>query len=137
MKKLLCLTLFILLLSLAFAAQISQTEALRVATDWMRQIAPANQISELRQVTNPVQNNQIDWYEVTFTEGGFVLISAEDKAVPILAYNPSGSLSSSLPPTNLQWFLSQYHEEISLIRADETLTAHDGWQALRSGDYSA
>ncbi len=137
MKKLLLPVLLLLCLSSLFAAQITRSEAVRVASDWMRRITPANQISEVRSITSPVQSDEVDWYEVAFAEGGFVLISAEDKAVPILAYNPEGSLSSSLAPDNLQWFLNQYHEELSVLRQEQALSVHDGWNAVRNGDYSA
>lgn len=137
MKKLIILSLFCLILSLAISTPVSETEALNLARDWMRLLVPANPVSEVSPIANPLHNSQIDWYEVTFAEGGFALISAEDKAVPILGYSPAGSLSSATLPSNLEWFLSQYHEEMALLRSEQTLSVHEGWQAVRSGDFSA
>jgi len=136
MKKLISIAILSLILSLAFSIQVSETEVLRLATQWMNQINSANEVSELRPVANPI-SNQIDWYEISFAQGGFVLISAEDKAVPILGYNPTGSLRSEQIPSNLDWFFGQYHAEIAVLRADESLIVNEAWQAVRNGDFNS
>lgn len=44
-------------------------------------------------------------------ERGFMIVSADESAEPLLAYSDSGSLSGDLPP-QLQWWLEEYARQI-------------------------
>lgn len=52
--------------------------------------------------------------------GGFMIISANDCASPLLGYTDSGSFDTSDIPEGLQFLLDQYSEEITLASAENS-----------------
>ncbi|MDR1879404.1 MAG: thiol protease/hemagglutinin PrtT [Tannerellaceae bacterium] len=56
--------------------------------------------------------------------GGYVIISAEDNAVPVLAYSEEGSFQPEALPENLKNWLAVYEKEISLM-IDKGYTASE------------
>jgi hypothetical protein len=136
MKKTLLLLILCLILLPVFAMQVNSVEAQRLARSWMSNFSTSNSIAEVLPITNPHQSNITDWYAVCFTEGGFILISAEDKAVPVLGYDQTGRFSITNIPGNIQDFFNGYHAEISYLRNMPNLTTHPSWQAVRNGDFT-
>lgn len=53
-------------------------------------------------------------------QGGFVIVSGDDRAVPVLGYSDSGFLDSEHLPAGLQDLLNSYAEEIAILAADTT-----------------
>lgn len=52
--------------------------------------------------------------------GGFVIVSGDDRAHPILGYSPEGTFETTEMPPALQWWLARYREQIeSLITGDD------------------
>ncbi len=47
---------------------------------------------------------------------GFLLLSADDAAIPVLGYSDHGNFSSSEMPPQLQWWLSEYANQIEYAR---------------------
>ncbi|MBM4398787.1 MAG: C10 family peptidase [Candidatus Cloacimonetes bacterium] len=137
MKKIFILSVFCLILHLAFAAQISSSEAFQIASSWLSNVSAANTIADITPVTNPDNSSVTDWYLVSFTEGGFILISAEDRAVPILGFDLTNRFRVNAIPSNISWFLNQLHEEFTAIRSVPSLSVHPSWQVVRSGDFTS
>lgn len=137
MKKLFLLSVLYLLTAVIIALPISQQTAASIAGDWMRQISSNNSIQSIIPITNPESTELVDWFTVSFTNGGFILISADDRVSPILGYSTTAGIEISNLPLNLSWFLNEYHAEISAIRNTPLMNTHPGWQALSTGDFSA
>lgn len=137
MKKTIILSLFILLVTMMSAVQVDVNEALSIASGWIRTASATNSVADIHTITNPYDSSITDYYVVNFTQGGFVLISADDKVVPILGYDASAEYNHDMIPDNVRWFLSQYHEEISSIRSAQNLLTHPDWQAVRNGNFSS
>lgn len=51
---------------------------------------------------------------------GFVLVSGDDRTVPILGYSNKGSFDLSSMPDNMRSFLAEYEEAISNLQTNET-----------------
>jgi len=68
--------------------------------------------------------------------GGFVIISADDKAKAILGYSTTGTFTIQNAPVNITYWLSGYQSEISYainyISTPDAETAQE-WAALRGG----
>ncbi len=137
MKKTIILSLFILLVTMMSAVRVDVNEALSIASGWIRTISAANSVRDIQTITNPHDSSIADLYVVRFTQGGFIIISADDKANPVLGYDTSAEYNLNLMPDNVSWFLSQYHDEISSIRAAQNLSVHPAWQAVRIGNFSS
>ena len=136
MKRLILISLLLILLAALAAVPVSQSVAEQVALAWMQNINPQNAISDVQPFVNPTQSDMADWYLVSFRDGGFILVSAEDKASPILGFDTTGFFNNSSLPENLAWFLNQYHAELAALRTEADLSAHPGWQSVLNYDFS-
>lgn len=66
---------------------------------------------------------------------GFIIISADDRAVPVLGYSRKAFVTHNICPSMVSW-LRSYEEQIAYarendIKADETIS--DEWDALKNG----
>lgn len=136
MKKLMSIIAFCLLLAGLFSMPVSQNEAVGVATNWMNQISISNAVSGIETLSNPQQNNLADMYVINFSQGGFVVISGDDTASPILGYDPSSTFKTTDMPDNMTWFISQYHEQYSMLRSMDNVSEHPDWQTIRAGNFT-
>lgn len=138
----LCLFLCIVVgTSGAFAAEISSASLQRAAMNFFtKQCArPVNGVDAETIVSASYSLNRenIRVIEIfNFSRGGWVVLSADDRALPVLAYNPQGSLEPAAGSPDMQWWLGQYAEEVLYCirnkqQADpETATQ---WNALLNG----
>lgn len=138
MKKVLVILVQLILIAGLMAIPVSREEAVNIALIWQRSaIGTSAGIQSIVEKPNSAQPNLIDWYEISFVNGGYIFVSAEDKAAPILGYSTVDQLNSANLPENLAWFLDQYHNEFTALRAETGIETNPEWQALRSGDYAA
>lgn len=61
------------------------------------------------------------------------MVSADDRACPVLAYSPKGSLSVADMPVALQNSVYVYQQEIEQLRADVSVPVHKDWALLEAG----
>jgi len=135
MKKLFLFLTFSWLLIGLFAEPISQTEALSVANSWLQQVASSNTVAVLQPLHNSENSNLTDMYLATFTNSGFLLLSADDTAQPVLAYDLTSTFPTTDIPDNLAWFIRQYSKEIGFIR-NQYAEIHPDWRKVRQNDFS-
>ena len=149
------LALLIFSLSLpVFAEFVQPQEAKIIAQTWLNLIEEKNN-SELniQQVLEYRDNNftlSQSKYELTdenlpplylilFHNNGFVLISAEDNSIPVLAYSSDSSCNiNSYPPAFLEW-VENYAVQIRQIRDEKTVIPENAqlWQSLFRGNLPA
>lgn len=102
-------TLFISLMS--FAGEVTEEQALQKAKQFMqgRQFKQQN----LRRAASTVCNA----YYVFNAEndGGFVIVSGDDRTTPILGYGYDGNLDMENLPDNLKWWLESYAAQIAAL----------------------
>ena len=112
MKKFYALSLLIPFAFIANARQLSPQEALA------RLNSPASRSSEsnLKINDNPVftlkKNGLNTLYVFNQTYGGYVVVSGDDCAAPLLGYSDSGNFDVNNLPPQLQWWLDFYSREI-------------------------
>lgn len=119
----------------ALAETVSQKEAMRVAQTFFNTLygevtAPPKLVWNGRQLTTDRLFNP--FYIYNSPKGGFVIISAENKAYPVLAYSRENIFSREKLGDDENELLKQYAREVELIRYDSRVptSAVDSWQNM-------
>lgn len=117
------------------AETVSQKEAMRVAQTFFNTLygevtAPAKLVWNGRQLTTDRLFSP--FYIYNSPKGGFVIISAENKAYPVLTYSRTESFGRERLGDEENDLLTRYAREIELIRYDSRIptSAIDSWQNL-------
>lgn len=63
-----------------------------------------------------IPDNSNTWYAFNRPQGGWVILSGEDTAAPMLGYSDSGYFDYNALPEAMKWWLDQYSFEINAIR---------------------
>lgn len=131
--------LFCLLLSVTavFARQISRQEAYEKAQQFMqdKNLLHSNSqsrgLSQLKgqdsQASQPFKNLYVFNAE---SNGGFVIVSADDRTQDILGYAEHGEFNVQTMPCQMQWLLNYYEAAIEQLGSDDALVT--GHSATRS-----
>lgn len=121
MKRNLSIFIFLLASANLFAAIVPYGKAESVASRFLNnnQVVKSG-INSLSLVENSVLTKSSDaptYYIYNRKGGGFVIVSADDCAKPVLAYSKTGSFSTENMPDNLRSWLCFLDEEIRYARA--------------------
>ena len=132
--KNLMLALAVLMLGTASAGPVTPKRAATVAQNFFNTVSATKGGTQLELNSNQWQYEGI--YLFTATNGGFVLVAADDAARPILGYSPDGTIDpENLPPSLSQW-LQAYQTEIEGIQNSQISILHSPfpeWYALEQG----
>lgn len=121
MKRFLFSVTFLLASANLFAAIVSPGKAESVASRFLNgnQVVKSG-LNTLSLVENSVLTKSSDaptYYIYNRKGGGFVIVSADDCAKPVLAYSKTGSFSTKNMPDNLRSWLCFLDEEIRYARS--------------------
>lgn len=147
MKKISLLALIALLPILCMAEVVSEQEALTIATKFMNAPTVNNagarinraprQLSRINQQVVPNQN----FYIFNSADGnGYVVVSADDVARPILGYSDNGNIDVSTMPENMRWWLGEYNAQIEWAKANnlpQSAEIADEWRKVSTGTQQA
>ena len=62
-------------------------------------------------------SGQVDYYVFGHgTDSGFVIISGDDQAMPVLAYSDQGAFDPGNMPDNVRWWMQQYQTQMQYLR---------------------
>lgn len=135
LKCVIIVCLWIISANMAFANPIDSDKAAMVAKNFM--IKKFGDGFTVAEIVPETYHNTVVVYYVNFDEGGWVMVSANDLAVPILAYSQYGKYDSfEEKPDNYVEFVSDYYERIKSLE-NETSTntyAQSLWKELSSFD---
>ena len=116
-----------------FAEKIPADILARLGTNAYRQRCPASMEVSLKNIDFLTQDGDTLMALLHFQNGGFLLISADDAAIPVLGYSTTDDLPlNDIAPATRQW-LNDYQNQILQIRqkglsATEDITTM--WRAL-------
>ena len=127
MKKTLLFLAMALLGLTAAAKPVDAPTAMRVASTFMRHNGVTSQLTDVS-IAEFTQ-----FYIFTAEGGGFVLVSGDDRAVPVLAYSTNAKFYTERIPVNVYEVLQQYEEEIAYWATQDDLPAVGDWQTLLDG----
>lgn len=113
-------TLFMLLAmgTVLFAAQISQQQALEQARSFINKMKNGNRAlrrAPLNVEFQSVLPDQQLLYAFNIEDGGFVIVSGDDRTLPVLGYSMTGSIDADDMPDNMRSWLQSYAEQIAFL----------------------
>lgn len=110
---------FVALFSFTQASPVDPTVATQVAKNFINLKAQrynraytANTVKEI----SPLSQGQTLAYAVNFDGGGFVVISADDAAKPVIGYSFEGSFDAVNIPAVVQEWMQMYYNDIADVR---------------------
>lgn len=111
MKKFTLAIFGLLLATTGFAKEVTQTEAVDVAQRMMKQ--KDVKVTDVSSVTPVSFNGQKAYYAVQFLPEGWALISADDVAIPLIAYSDKGTFPVLNMPDNMRGWLDMGAKQVS------------------------
>lgn len=122
----------LMLLGLAFgsiqAAQISQSQALGVASKYVSVSGPQKLV---RAVDKSYGGSNAPYYIFNSADGkGFVIVAGDDQLTELVGYSKTGSIDTSNMPVQLQAFLDGYADYVARVQSGEAAANH---QTLTDG----
>ncbi len=138
MKKLILLAvLSFIMLSFLKAEPIDLKTAQKVAENFYRAHVPLFQNLEMN-VTAHSHKGLKTYYLFTVTNGGFVIVSADDAVIPILGYSFEVQKQKDFYNPNVEFWMNQYNETILDIvsRKLSNLETRKVWDEYLAGKFS-
>ncbi|MGM9803757.1 MAG: C10 family peptidase [Muribaculaceae bacterium] len=127
MKKLFILTLLLGAWFSTSARQLSVEEAIAGAQRFVRtnsRMKSVAQTGEMQLAYTHSSNNLTNFYVINSgSNGGFVIMSAHDNAMPVLGYSSNGSFDPNNIPPGMQVLFGEYAKEIDYAVANNLSAA--------------
>jgi hypothetical protein len=117
-KTVLSIIGFVIFTSFLFAIPVSLTDAKQVAKNWYIERSNENdQVNaEIIETFLISKNSQDIYYVFNFSEGGFIIISADNAVIPVLGYNFEHSYGLEDHPPQFTDLLEDLKEQIVFIK---------------------
>ena len=126
MKKYILFSLLMSMAALSWGKHVPEQQAGVVASTFL-----SARVETAVSVRNIVSGGNDTYYVVNLNPRGWVIVSADDVAEPILGYSLSGSLETDGMPDNMRGLLEGYAREIEEI-ASVTADPHPDWVSTRA-----
>jgi len=140
MKKKLHLSLLCMLLALVSIAQpVNVEKASNVAKLWFNDVLGLS-VSEALQCsyTANAKDNSTNYYYIfnDMENGAFVIVSADERVLPVLGYSAENSIDVNNIPVNMKDWLDGYVEEIKVIINTSSLSVHPEWEQISTHSFA-
>lgn len=135
MNKFLLTSLFISCSILSHAAPLTPEQAL--VRSGLVNTRGGNNAKELSLIHTAKIDNQEFAYVFNRGNDGFVVLSADDLAFPVLGYSDSGRFDENNIPPQMQWWLDQYGAQIGYVRNASLNIQPDSPEALVDPSWEA
>ncbi len=134
---------FFLVCTVSFAKPVTVETAMQVGANWMlQQTGIDHQIIECTSPSSrdDFQDGIIPYYIFNMDPAGWVIVSGDDIAYPIIGYSPQGMVDpGDMPPAFIEWMAlieKEIKEEIN-IDSEPLLSIETAWEKLDVTDYDA
>lgn len=120
---------FLLVSGSIFAKNISVVEAEQVAKNFIFEQTGVNQ-NNIVLLSETVEKDNLSYYYIfNIKDGGFVIVSAEDRFDAILGYSFKHEFKTQNIPGNIQWWMNTYVEQIDYCITNDVETENSSqWQ---------
>lgn len=140
MKRTLLLLLTVILSTVAMAENVTSEQALEQARNFIQKreadgSRPRRGASAAQQLSPAKQVSGLYVFNIA-NNGGFVIVSNDDVAIPILGYSDSGSIDPDNMPENMKAWLQGYADEIAWAKANNIPKASATSASRRAGSHS-
>ena len=135
MKKITTLLLSLLFITFAFGKSVTLEKASQVASKYLS----AYPLKSARSIANSFSksyNGITTYYVFNFTGGGFVVVSADDAVIPVLAESDEGYIETEITSPEARYWFENYSRQIAEIVSsgvDNTQSAAEWNQVLSTG----
>ena len=111
------LTAFLVLTVVALGAPRSERDAAEIASKFLSSTPTGkSRRASVRALTQPAPTTQTPYYVFNSADGeGFVIVSGDDKALPVLAYADEGRIDFDNMPVNLKSWLQVYEHQMKML----------------------
>lgn len=143
-NSLICLILIVISNLSLKSAPVSQEKAKEVVLKFisskisnssnlkLNQVYPENKFKS-NSISSDNQSNDFYIYNINKS---FVIVSADDKATPILAYSTESNFNFDKMPTQLKWWFDEIKSSILKIKSDNNLLVNSEWDKILNKDKS-
>ena len=125
MKRISTLLMLLAMGTALFAAQISQQQAMEQARSFINKMKSGNRALKRAQLNVEIQSALPDQqllYAFNIEDGGFVIVSGDDRTLPVLGYSLTGSIDADDMPGNMRSWLQSYVEQIASLTTPKGTT---------------
>ncbi|MDO9255151.1 MAG: C10 family peptidase [Bacteroidales bacterium] len=131
MRKITTLLLVLMIATFAFGKSVTMEQANLVANKYLS----ATSLKATRSVANSFSksyNGITTYYVFNYTGGGFVVVSADDAARPILAQSDEGFIEAEITNPEARYWFENYSKEIAHIAAAKAVNTEslDEWNKI-------
>ena len=109
MKKLLLLFIFVAFTVFMFANPVNIVKAEQVAGNWIKGSQRNVTIFETKPI---IKNGKTLWYFISLKPQGFILISADDAAYPILGYSYEHNFDYPIQSPEVKFWIEHYEKQL-------------------------
>lgn len=112
-------TLFLVVFTLSVIANpVDKNQAEQIAKNLLARHSPFSSRSvEIADIQSQIQDGIVTYYTIKFESGGFVIVSADDATVPVLAYSFDQEANNEVINPAAKAWLDNYSKEILEIRS--------------------
>ena len=138
MKKILFSIMAILVLMQPVMAEFVKPEIAAGYAQGVLGMKESPEAENSKSMLAPGRDSQVsvpDYYVFNNPDGGWVIIAADDRVNPIIAYSDEGSFICDGMPENLQWWMDGVSSVVNAVReSDETTPEYvrAAWEALKA-----
>lgn len=138
MKKLSAITFLLLFLSEIFSAPVQEDIARKAAANFLQRYSRLKSAIDLGIGLQNKYNGLVTFYAFTLNSGGWILISADDAATPVLAYSNEGEWNEeTMNPMAKNWIESYSKEIYNAIQSRAASEdSQKEWQLLLNMQFS-
>jgi len=139
MRKILFFLAVAVATNLAQAAFVEESSARKVAESWFNHRSPAEAQGRkiVKSFVTANQNLPV-FYTYGFENGGFVIVSADDAAEPIIGYSYTSPISEKVDHPAVKSWLDNYSSQVKEIadRKADNSTTLPKWKKILENDFS-
>lgn len=117
MKRIFTTILFLLIVVFAFADHVTKQEAQLIAEKFFANNSSKKLSNiQVKDIFEHKYNEETSFYIFTFDKGGFVIVSADDFAYPVLAYSTTSKAPEKIENPSTIMYLERYKKQIDKIK---------------------
>ena len=117
-RAVLALLMIMLTATTAWAGQVTEEQARQQAQNFLTNIGPTSGTRRASATTPQfTSTSQVSGlYVFNVDGGGFVIVSNDDRTIPVLGYSDTGSIDPDNMPDNMRAWLQGYADEIAWVK---------------------
>jgi hypothetical protein len=117
------MALFCISLSVsALAADVTKNNATKVAKNYFSEVLTSNGLTRAAAISETFdiqKDGNTVLYVFNFENGGYVIVSADDRFTPIVGYSPDGFYEKDNMPEGFEFLMEEFSDMIAFIREND------------------